>query len=139
MLPLISATRVPFDRFRLPLSERTAVPAVPGEIEPLLEVMTPVTEPLPESVSPELSENAWVEVGRCKVPLTTVLDRYGIAPHDLPPAVAIVVVTGVSQVLVLEDVLGVTTGHAETRELVERWIDEIELGPAGAGGGRRVR
>ena len=71
--------------------------------------------------------------------LTTVLDRYGIAPHDLPPAVAIVVVTGVSQVLVLEDVLGVTTGHAETRELVERWIDEIELGPAGAGGGRRVR
>jgi hypothetical protein len=43
--------------------------------------------------------------------------------------------TGLSQVLVLEKALGITSGHDETVALVERYLRELE-GPT-AGGDRR--
>jgi hypothetical protein len=34
--------------------------------------------------------------------------------------------TGLSQVLTLEDALGVSTGHEETLSYVERYLEELE-------------
>ena len=57
--------------------------------------------------------------------LSTVL-----ASHPTDPAVApeglLLLVTAVSQILVLEDALGVTTGHAEVRDLVQQLIERYE-------------
>jgi AcrR family transcriptional regulator len=58
--------------------------------------------------------------------LTSVLARYGMSPADLPPEVFVVLTTAVSRVLAMEEILGLTTGHAETVAFVERWLDRIE-------------
>ncbi|HVW82116.1 MAG TPA: TetR/AcrR family transcriptional regulator [Mycobacteriales bacterium] len=58
--------------------------------------------------------------------LVAVLDSYGVDLGEVPPAVLPVLVTGLSQILVLEAALGMTTGHAELRELVESWIARYE-------------
>ncbi len=61
--------------------------------------------------------------------------RAALAAHDLsdnrlPPVVALLLMTGLSQVLALEGALGVTTGHDLTRAFIERTIDDIEGRPA---------
>jgi AcrR family transcriptional regulator len=58
--------------------------------------------------------------------LVSVLAKYGVDLGDVPPAALPVLVTGLSQILVLEEALGLTTGHAELRELVEGWIAKYE-------------
>jgi TetR/AcrR family transcriptional regulator len=58
--------------------------------------------------------------------LTGVLARYGMSATDLPPEVFVVLTTAVSRVLAMEEMLGLSTGHAETVAFVERWIDRIE-------------
>lgn len=55
-----------------------------------------------------------------------VLDAYGIDTDAVPPVVLLVLMTGVSQVLVMEDVLGMSTGHSETLALVKRYLDRVE-------------
>ena len=55
-----------------------------------------------------------------------VLARHGIAEEQLPPIVALLMMTGLSQVLALESTLGVTTGHDTTLEFIERTIDQLE-------------
>jgi AcrR family transcriptional regulator len=55
------------------------------------------------------------------------LDAAGVDEERLPPIVAVLLVTGLSQVLALERALGVTTGHDTTLEFVERTLDQ--LGP----------
>jgi TetR/AcrR family transcriptional regulator len=62
--------------------------------------------------------------------LRAALDRHGVAEDQLPPIVALLMMTGLSQVLVLEDALGVTTGHDITVEFIERTIEQLERGPA---------
>ncbi|MBM4268971.1 MAG: TetR/AcrR family transcriptional regulator [Deltaproteobacteria bacterium] len=59
----------------------------------------------------------------------SVLKRAGISPEACPPIAVVLAMTGVSQVLVLEKALGITSGHEETRALVERYLRELE-GPA---------
>lgn len=54
------------------------------------------------------------------------LAEHDIPEDQLPPIVALLTMTGLSQVLALEDMLGVTTGHDTTREFVERTIDQLE-------------
>ena len=78
------------------------------------------------------------------------LARHGIPEDRLPPLVAVLTMTGLSQVMVLEDALGVTSGHDTTREFVERTIAELErrpeprrkrqpgTSPRGSGKGRSV-
>lgn len=61
--------------------------------------------------------------------LTQVLADLGIAPDEVPPVAVLVLMTSLSRMLVLEEGLGMAAGHAETRALVERWLDEVE-GPA---------
>jgi AcrR family transcriptional regulator len=58
--------------------------------------------------------------------VTSALERYGMDPDELPPVVAITLVMGVSQLLVMEQALGVSVGHAETVELVERHLRRLE-------------
>lgn len=54
------------------------------------------------------------------------LEGHGVSEDELPPIVALLTMTGISQVLALEDALGVTTGHDVTRAYVERTIARLE-------------
>jgi AcrR family transcriptional regulator len=62
--------------------------------------------------------------------VTAALADHHIPEDRLPPIVALLTMTGLSQVLALEDALGVTTGHDSTREFIERFIDQLERPPA---------
>jgi hypothetical protein len=55
-----------------------------------------------------------------------VLADSEISEDRCPPVVALLAMTGLSQVLALEQTLGITTGHDETIAFVGRQIDELE-------------
>jgi AcrR family transcriptional regulator len=63
--------------------------------------------------------------------LSTVLQRYGVDPVQVPPLVWSVLMTSVSRVLVMEQALGMSAGHAETVEFVERYLHRLEGDPEG--------
>jgi len=68
----------------------------------------------------------------------TALARHDIHEDTLPPIVALLTMTGIAQVLALEDALGVTAGHDTTVDFIERAIAELEAPPEGrAGRGHR--
>ncbi len=74
--------------------------------------------------------------------VTTSLRTMGVTEHELPPIVALLMMTGLSQVLALEDALGVTAGHDTTRSFIERTIARVDPTPVdaeslGSGGARR--
>ena len=58
--------------------------------------------------------------------VTTALSALGVTDDELPPIVALLMMTGLSQVLALEDALGVTAGHDITRSFIERAIARID-------------
>lgn len=58
--------------------------------------------------------------------LRRVLDGAGISQDECPPVVVLQAMTGLSQVIALEEALGMRTGHDETRAFVARQIDELE-------------
>jgi AcrR family transcriptional regulator len=68
--------------------------------------------------------------------ISTALQRYGInADSDfggVPPVVWSVLITSVSRVLVMEQELGMSAGHKETMELVERYLRRLEGEPSDA-------
>jgi TetR/AcrR family transcriptional regulator len=53
--------------------------------------------------------------------LSRVGERYGLSPEVLT-----VLMTGICQVIVLEQALGMATGHAETLALVEQHLKRLE-------------
>jgi hypothetical protein len=53
----------------------------------------------------------------------------------LPPIVGLLLMTGLSQVLALEDALGVTAGHAAAVEFVRDVIDRLEPRTSNLGAG----
>ena len=61
--------------------------------------------------------------------LSTVLHRYGVDAAQVPPLVWSVLMTSVSRVLVIEQALGMSAGHAETVEFVERYLHRLEGDP----------
>lgn len=61
--------------------------------------------------------------------LSTLLERYGIDAAEVPPLVWSVLMTSVSRVLVMEEALGMSAGHAETVEFVERYLHRLEGEP----------
>ena len=63
--------------------------------------------------------------------ISTALQRYGI-DTDVAPVVWSVLITSVSRVLVLEQELGMSAGHTETAELVERYLRRFEGEPSDA-------
>jgi TetR/AcrR family transcriptional regulator len=65
--------------------------------------------------------------------IAAALTRYGVATTDVPPVVWTVFATSVSQGLVMERALGMTTGHAETFAYCEQWIRRLEGEPLSGG------
>ena len=58
--------------------------------------------------------------------LSAVRTAFAKAGVDLPPIVGLLLMTGLTQVLALEDGLGVTSGHRETISFVKRVIAQLE-------------
>jgi AcrR family transcriptional regulator len=61
--------------------------------------------------------------------LAGALERYGIGGDDIPPTVVMVLMTALSRTLVMEEAIGFTSGHAETRAFVEEWLTRLEGAP----------
>ena len=70
--------------------------------------------------------------------IAAVLERYGVETSEVPPVVWTVFATSVSQALVVERALGMTTGHAETFAYCEKWIRRLEGEPRTAGHQLRI-
>ena len=64
--------------------------------------------------------------------LARVLDHHGIDRHAFPAEAVLVLVAAIGQLLVQEESLGLTTGHAEIRTLVERTLARYEGDPPAA-------
>jgi AcrR family transcriptional regulator len=64
--------------------------------------------------------------------LAAALQRYGVDVSDVPPVVWAVIATAVSRVLVMENALGMSAGHAETVEFIERYLRRFEGEPQAA-------
>lgn len=58
--------------------------------------------------------------------VTTALGVVGVPEDELPPIVALLMMTGLTQVLALEEALGVTAGHDTTRSFIERTIARVD-------------
>jgi AcrR family transcriptional regulator len=59
--------------------------------------------------------------------LERVLARYGIPDEECPPIVCAVLITSISRVLVIEqESLGISSGHAQTVAFVERFLTRLE-------------
>ena len=57
--------------------------------------------------------------------VTAALRAAGVSDEQLPPIVAVLGMTGLTQVLALERALGVTTGHEATLEFVDRALQQF--------------
>jgi AcrR family transcriptional regulator len=59
--------------------------------------------------------------------LQGALERYGIDDLQCPPIVCVVLMTSISRVLVIEqETLGMSTGHAQTVAFVEGFLTQLE-------------
>jgi hypothetical protein len=66
------------------------------------------------------------------------LAERGVPEEQMPPIAALLLMTGLAQVLALEDVLGVRTGHDETIAFVEQAIERLDRGAAETPSRQRV-
>jgi len=55
--------------------------------------------------------------------LAAAMGEQGIDTDRFPPLAVMTVITGIGQILVLEESLGMTAGHTETRAMVARILD----------------
>jgi hypothetical protein len=67
--------------------------------------------------------------------ITAALEASSVPAEQLPPVVALLLMTGLSQVLSLEEVLGISAGHKETVAYVRALIDRLEPDDRATGGG----
>jgi TetR/AcrR family transcriptional regulator len=59
--------------------------------------------------------------------MTSAMERYDIDFEEFSPTVLIVLLTGATRVLVLEEAaLGMTAGHEETKRFAEKWLAFLE-------------
>ena len=58
--------------------------------------------------------------------IATALRRYGFEVSDVPPVVWAVFATSVSRVLIMEQSLGMSAGHAEMLAFCEEWLCRLE-------------
>jgi AcrR family transcriptional regulator len=70
--------------------------------------------------------------------LSTVLEGYGVDLERWPPASLVVILSGISRFLLIEESVDIDIGHAETVALVERHIRDLEGERAGAPAPRLV-
>jgi TetR/AcrR family transcriptional regulator len=68
--------------------------------------------------------------------IRSVLDRYGVDTERFPPLVCTVLLTSVSRMLIIEEeTLGMTSGHAEMARFVEDLLSGLEGARHSDGGG----
>jgi len=60
------------------------------------------------------------------------LDRLGMSKDAYPPEVLTLLMTGVAQILALEEGLGMSSAHDETRAFVDELIDRFSRSPSAA-------
>jgi hypothetical protein len=65
--------------------------------------------------------------------LSTVLEGYGVDPLRWPPASVIVILSGISRFLLIEEAFDIDIGHDETMAMVEDHIRSLEGERAGGG------
>ncbi|MFN8227194.1 MAG: helix-turn-helix domain-containing protein [Mycobacterium sp.] len=58
--------------------------------------------------------------------ITAAMARYDVPFDEFSPTVLMVLMTGATQVLVQEQLLGVTAGHDETLRFAEKWLTFLE-------------
>jgi AcrR family transcriptional regulator len=58
--------------------------------------------------------------------MSGVLAGYGIDPENWPPVTVMLLMSGISRFLLMEEAFGIDTGHAETIALVERYLRHLE-------------
>jgi hypothetical protein len=68
--------------------------------------------------------------------IAEILTHRGISTDSCPPAVVLLAITGITQVMAFEEAFGMTTGHDETIAFVGRFLDDLEACPDGATPGR---
>ena len=66
--------------------------------------------------------------------LATALQRSGLELGTVSPMVISVLLTSVSVIVAMERALGMSVGHRETMELVERYLSQLEPAPSRAAG-----
>lgn len=66
--------------------------------------------------------------------LNGILDRYGLDTELFSPAAVVVLMSAIPRVIVIEEALGITTGHSDARALVEHYLEQFE-GLRGKGAG----
>ena len=58
--------------------------------------------------------------------LTAAMERYDVPFEEFSPTVLMVLMTGATQTLVQEQMLGMTAGHEETLTFAEKWLTFLE-------------
>lgn len=61
--------------------------------------------------------------------MTAALHRYGVDVSEIPPIVWTIFATSVSRVMVMEQALGMSSGHDEVIEFCEGWLRRLEGEP----------
>ena len=78
----------------------------------------------------EIARYAVVFREQQRAAFVTALQRHGVLPDEVPPIVWSILLTGVSTVVMMGEALRVTAGHAETLEVVERYLTLMEGEPS---------
>ena len=60
--------------------------------------------------------------------LRAALRDSGVSEKDMPPVAALLLMTGLTQILMLEDALGITSGHRATVKFIESALSQLEAG-----------
>ena len=82
-----------------------------------------------KSIRSEIAHYAELFRSRQTEALAAVMRGHGIDVERYPPVAMMLLMTSVSQVLVMEEALGMSAGHAETRALVARYLERYEATP----------
>ncbi|MFV0315401.1 MAG: TetR/AcrR family transcriptional regulator [Microthrixaceae bacterium] len=56
------------------------------------------------------------------------LDVLGVDPGTCPPSAVLLAMTGMATVMSIEETMGLTAGHREAREFVERFLGDLDSG-----------
>jgi AcrR family transcriptional regulator len=83
-----------------------------------------------KSIQSEVSRyaNRYREIQLAAV--TRILDQRGITPETCPPIVALLAMTGISQIITLGESVGVTAGHEEATAFIEQLLSRQDGLPA---------
>ena len=55
------------------------------------------------------------------------LRAHGIDATDFPPVVMSMIVASLARIVLLEEGLGITRGHADAKAFIARYLDRFEL------------